>query len=266
MQARPETAIYLIAVLTATLPVQAGSISADGSWPVPEAGCVLADSSNPVTQSLVPVGHKSSPRGESPLRWPHMPAGAQPDASLENSLAPFPLADVIVSRGIWKPAAGPECPENSRSDSLEPQRDPRTEPVTDEERSFWRATGHDTNIESSPEPGREAAPAAITSVSTVEMPPELKWWIGQVQRKVSGLWTRPENIRLDGLETTAVVRFWVDRDGTIFEGPEVSKHASDPAVGLSGVAALQLAQPLPPLPREFPKSELRVEMTFTLSR
>jgi len=118
-----------------------------------------------------------------------------------------------------------------------------------------------------PQQVAQAVPANRGAISVQgEIDPRLSSWIMLVQRKISKLWMVPDGIRLDAQETVARVSFWVDRGGRLIDAPVVTQHASDRALGNSGVQALRLAEPLPPFPDGYSEMELRVEMTFTLER
>ena len=64
----------------------------------------------------------------------------------------------------------------------------------------------------------------------------------------------------------ALVSFWVDRSGNLMGPPEIVKHATNRSLGESGVRAIKLAAPLPPLPIEFAASEQQVVYAFGLVR
>ncbi len=91
----------------------------------------------------------------------------------------------------------------------------------------------------------------------------LSYWCRQVQRKVDRIWQVPTGIPADGSE--AEVGFWVYRDGTLADTPQIIKHATSPAVGESGVRAVQLAAPFGPLPENYPEPELWVIYAFKVS-
>jgi len=98
------------------------------------------------------------------------------------------------------------------------------------------------------------------------LPTELDVWGSLVQRKVERLWVVPGGIALDAEETTAEVSFVVDRDGNLVGDPIIIKHASDLRLGESGLRAILLAAPFPPLPESFARSQQRVVYGFSLHR
>jgi TonB family protein len=97
-----------------------------------------------------------------------------------------------------------------------------------------------------------------------ELPPELNMWGRQMQRKIDYAWEVPMGLRLDAERTVAEISFWVNRDGELLETPIVSKPASDPALGESGVRAIMLAVPFPPFPAGYKKDEVQVVYEFSL--
>jgi len=71
---------------------------------------------------------------------------------------------------------------------------------------------------------------------------------------------------MDAAENVAEVTFWVNRHGDLLGTPMVTKHAADPALGESGVNAIKLAAPFPPLPERYPHEEQMVVYGFTLNQ
>jgi TonB family protein len=98
------------------------------------------------------------------------------------------------------------------------------------------------------------------------LPSELGYWARMVQRKVSKYWQVPGGIRIDPENNQAKISFWVDRKGHLIGDPVVIQHANDPALAKSGLQALKLASPFPPLPAAYIEPEVQVVYTFTLAR
>jgi hypothetical protein len=96
------------------------------------------------------------------------------------------------------------------------------------------------------------------------IPSVLSGWVRLVQRKVEGVWAVPPGIMMDPDNNIAEVSFWVDRYGDLIGTPVVTKHAADPALGESGINAIMLAQPFPPLPEGYPQVEQLVVYAFKL--
>lgn len=93
-------------------------------------------------------------------------------------------------------------------------------------------------------------------------PTVLGTWGSLVQRKVERAWEVPTGVRIDPLNNEAMVSFWVNRDGRLLGEPEIVKHANDPAIGESAIAAVKAAAPFPPLPDAYNKPEVQVVYTF----
>ncbi len=98
-----------------------------------------------------------------------------------------------------------------------------------------------------------------------ELPEELEYWGRLVKRKVEKYWHVPTGIRMDEKENEAIVSFFLDRDGDLIGRPEVMKEALDKSLGSSGVRAIQLAAPFPPLPEGFESPEQQVIYVFGLN-
>jgi TonB family protein len=86
-----------------------------------------------------------------------------------------------------------------------------------------------------------------------------------VQVKVEKNWQVPAGLSLGDKGNQATVSFWVDRQGNLLAKPEVVKEAADRELGESGVRAIMLAAPLPPLPDDFKSMEQEVIYVFTLA-
>lgn len=111
------------------------------------------------------------------------------------------------------------------------------------------------------------APEPVETGVTLEqqLPSELNSWGRLVKRKVEKNWVVPGGIRIDASNNEAVISFWVAKNGRLIGEPEILRHASDPSVALSGLRAVKLAAPYPPLPEEFRDPEQQVVYGFTLA-
>ncbi|MFO7974314.1 MAG: TonB family protein [Candidatus Hydrogenedentota bacterium] len=98
------------------------------------------------------------------------------------------------------------------------------------------------------------------------LPSELSYWARMVQRKVTKYWEVPGGIRIDPKNNQAKISFWVDRKGNLIGEPVVIQHANHVALAQSGLRALKLAAPFPPLPDTYIEPEVQVVYTFTLVR
>lgn len=73
----------------------------------------------------------------------------------------------------------------------------------------------------------------------------------------------PGGVKMDDEGAEAIISFWVDRNGNILGKPEVVK-TPDKALADSGVRAIMLAAPLPPLPFDYKAEEQQVVYVFSL--
>lgn len=123
--------------------------------------------------------------------------------------------------------------------------------------------------EPKPEPPKEIQVAKQTEETGIEMeqelPHELASWGRLVQRKVWRSWNIPGGLRMAADQNEAVISFWVSRDGRLIEEPKIVKHASDPSVGLSGIQAVKMSAPYPPLPPDYGEDKVRVEFGFKIT-
>jgi len=120
-----------------------------------------------------------------------------------------------------------------------------------------------------PEPKAEVTkpkPAKTGIQIQLALPSILNSWGRWVQRKVEKYWTIPGGIDINDEGNEAVISFWVDQDGNLIGRPEIVKHASNKALGESGVRAILLAAPLPPLPVEYDENEQQVVYAFSLAK
>jgi TonB family protein len=116
-------------------------------------------------------------------------------------------------------------------------------------------------------PTKPTAPSSRRSQIVSEgIPSELGGWVRLVQRKVERVWTTPGGVSMNADENTAVVTFFVDRNGNLMDEPIITQHASDPAIGESGLRAIKASAPFPPLPDGYPRMEQLVEYEFSLIR
>jgi len=160
-----------------------------------------------------------------------------------------------------EPELEPE-PEPKPKPEPEPKPKPKVEP---------RPKPPKPKPKSAPKPESKPAPKPKTPAPTgitmkQKLPSVLDVWGRLVQRKVEKYWEVPPGIRLDLDNNEAEVAFWVGRDGDLLGEPQVVKHASDTALGESGVRAIKLSAPLPPLPEDYEEPEQQVVYVFALVR
>lgn len=119
-------------------------------------------------------------------------------------------------------------------------------------------------------PGKPGSPDGLPSqsgpakpgVRNEGMPSFLDGWCRNLQRKVESVWVMPEGMLLPADNRFAEVEFWVDRAGNLQDTPRVVKEAGDPALGESGVRAIMMAAPFPPLPDAFERTSLAIVYVF----
>ncbi len=101
-------------------------------------------------------------------------------------------------------------------------------------------------------------------VQSEELPSVLNAWGRLVQRKVAKFWVVPGGVRLEEGNTRAMVSFWVNREGQVVAGPNITEVGPDPALGESGMRAVLAAAPFPQLPRDFKGDRQEVLYLFNL--
>ncbi len=115
-----------------------------------------------------------------------------------------------------------------------------------------------------PEVVEKAQPKS--GVQTKQLPTVLSAWGRLVQRKVEKYWQVPGGVGVTDANKEVHISFWVDRDGRLLSSPEIVKDAADPSLGASGVRAIMMAEPLPPLPNEYQEDVAQVIYVFTLTK
>jgi colicin import membrane protein len=117
-------------------------------------------------------------------------------------------------------------------------------------------------LPSAPPPLVQGVPTGVSMKD--QLPTVLDAWGRLVQLKVEKYWQAPPGIRLDLENNQAEIAFWVDKQGNLIGEPEIMKRSGDPALDESGVRAIKLSAPLPPLPDDYAKSEQQVVYVFRL--
>ena len=181
-----------------------------------------------------------------------------------------------------KPKPKPE-PKPEAKAKPEPQKKPAAKEVKDS-KSSDKKTGEKVAARPSPKSARDASPGSKAGdrngndaymnenapmkagINLPEgTPTVLDGWARLVQMKVEKNWQIPAGLQLDGADKEAVVSFFVDRNGNLIGQPEIMKESSEPELAKSGVQAILLAAPLPPLPQDFPALEQQVIYVFSLA-
>jgi len=160
-----------------------------------------------------------------------------------------------------KPKVEEPKPKPKEEPKPKPKEEPKPKPVPLKEIDPVEEEAPPTRFDPI-EPQEELTPRGTVQ----QLPSILDAWGRLVQRKVEKYWAVPSGIRITDAENEAVVSFWVDRSGHLIGEPTVVKNAVDESLAESGVRAIQLAEPLPPLPDDFPEPEQQVVYVFSLSR
>jgi TonB family protein len=102
-----------------------------------------------------------------------------------------------------------------------------------------------------------AAPNSSVSLDAGNFP--FAWYIRQMQQKIEEQWSnRPPLTRPD---QPPVVRVEILRNGSI-KPPTIEKSSGNSTYDRAALRAVMEASPFPPLPQEWPKSSLKVELGF----
>ena len=88
------------------------------------------------------------------------------------------------------------------------------------------------------------------------------WYIRQMNQKIEA--ERNRNPLLARLDQEPIVRVEILRNGTI-KPPRIEKSSGDSTFDRAALRAVQDASPFPPLPQEWTKQTLRVDLRFLKS-
>lgn len=155
-----------------------------------------------------------------------------------------------------KPKPKPEPPPEVKvAKVVEPEPKPKPKPPPEPEPK---------PVKPKPAPEVKKPPEKTGIQMQQRLPTLLDVWGRLVMHKVNKFWAVPGGIKIDPENGEAVISFWVDRDGNVIGRPEIVTHASDKALGESGIRAILAATPLPPLPLEYEHEEQQVVYGFAL--
>jgi colicin import membrane protein len=90
---------------------------------------------------------------------------------------------------------------------------------------------------------------------------EFTYYLVLIRNKIASNWAPPAGLTTSGQPVRAVVYFRVSRDGRL-SAPRLETGSGAEFFDLSAVRAVQLSDPLPPLPLGFSGSELGVHFGF----
>ena len=188
-----------------------------------------------------PVAEAPEPQPEPEVKSPEPKPEPKPEPEPEPKPEPRPAPKTEPKPPPPKPKPEPPSPKPKKDAKKETPKAEKKPPKPEVE------------------PRKDTKPAISMRE---ELPSVLDYWGRNVKRKVERYWTLPSGIRLDKAENEAVVVFWVDRRGNLTGLPTIAQAASDPALGESGVRAIRLAAPFPPLPDDYRESEVQVSYVF----
>ncbi len=167
----------------------------------------------------------------------------------------------------------PEKPVKPEKKTEPPKKDPKKAEANSSGKKDPKATSTDPKSTANPTktaPGKAGSPTGLPSqtgpakpgVRSEGMPSVLDGWCRNLQRKVEGVWVMPEGMILPPDNQLAEVAFSVDRAGNLMDTPRVVKEAADPGLGQSGVNAIMMAAPFPPLPEAYERTSLTIVYVF----
>ncbi len=181
------------------------------------------------------------------------PVDAEPEPAPEPEPEPIPPAPeppppdipaLAVEEPEPEPAPEPVPPPPEVAPSP-PENAPPPRPLV--ERPFQ--TNRTVNDSSA---GRDNAPAPVIGYDSDDF--TYAYYAGRLEAAIRARWTRPP---IQGVE--AVVRFRIASDGTVSE-LELVESSGVARFDRAGLRAIELASPVPPLPRGFDEPSLGVTM------
>jgi len=184
-----------------------------------------------------------------------------------------------------KPEPRPEPKPAPPKPEPKPKPKPEVKPDKKPETKLAARSGNKPVSRPSPKSAREGSPGSVAGdrrgndafanenapmkpgINLPEGTPTMvDGWARLVQMKVEKFWQIPAGVRVGGAGNEAIVTFMVDRQGNLIEKPQVVKEADDLELGESGVRAIELAAPLPPLPEDLKAFEQEVIYVFKIGR
>jgi TonB family protein len=211
------------------------------------------------------------PKGEPQKESPPEAQNVKPEAPKPKPEPPKPKPETAKPEPKPEPKPKPKVEPKPKAEAKKPEStlEPRSKPDKPEARPAPKTSREPTpGAKAGSRDGNDAyanikAPMKTGITAPEGLPTVLDGWARLVQRKVEKFWQPPAGLRLD-VENQAVISFWVDRQGNLIGKPEIVKAAADAELGETGVRAILLAAPLPPLPEDFKGQEQQVIYVFTL--
>jgi protein TonB len=159
---------------------------------------------------------------------PPQPAPQQPSPVVEKIIEPPKKEEIAIKKNPHKAAPKPVAPQPAPAQPAPLAPPSETPPV----------------------------PASRISLDTKNFP--YAYYTNMVVKKISRYWQWSTDF--GNLKT--VVYFRIDKDGTVKEA-SVHDSSGDKLFDQQAVRAIKLSSPFPPLPQEFPESDLGVYFEFS---
>jgi len=207
------------------------------------------------------------PKPEPPKPEPSKPEPPKPEPPKPEPKKPEKKPEPVKPEKKPEPAKPEKKTEPSKKASdkttTDPsaKKDPKAKPGDSKTKTAAAPTKTAPGKPGSPDGLPSQSGPAKPGVRNEGMPSFLDGWCRNLQRKVESVWTMPEGMLLPN-NRLAEVEFWVDRAGNVMDTPRVVKEADDPALGQSGVRAIMMAAPFPPLPDAFDRNSLAIVYVF----
>lgn len=148
----------------------------------------------------------------------------------------------------------PEEPVKEEVPEKEPEKEPEVKPEEkpkEPEPEPKDDSSMDVSVKEEPEEGTSIA------VDAPRFP--FSYYLGAIQRKVSGNWFAKSGKH--GSTVSCVVYFRLGRDGRI-SGLRVEQRSGDPFFDRAALRAIRSSEPFPPLPRAYTEPSLGIHFKF----
>ncbi len=217
------------------------AVAAVGSPAAPAQRASLPAQPAPMLPSRAPTPTPTPEPRERPMREaPRLPDTALP----RPSLPPRPAAPLRASEKELPPLAHPTS-STARADKPERTARPvESRPASEASRGL--PTG---------------SPAGVGARSLVASDFPYAWYLRQVTAKIEEAWQHQN--QLNEPSQRPRVLFEIQRDGSI-RTPKIGQSSGNALYDQAALRAIVEASPFPPLPQDWPKPSLTVEMTFQL--
>jgi protein TonB len=164
-----------------------------------------------------------------------------------------------------QPEPEPPPPEPRRTPEPEPTdvvEQPEEKPEPDRERPL-RQPEPEPLVEPGPAEPQPLVAGQDIAVSATDQPFPFPVYLQIVRQRITREWNPPQAGRRSGGEWSSVVHFTIERSGQITR-PNLVARSGISLLDREALRAVQSANPLPPLPAEFPSRALGITFVFTL--